>query len=335
LDPRALILLGALLPAAGVQACARRPPAATASYPLASGAGSAASSLSPSPSLPPPRDVNPGTALGLAPEEGEIVVRTDVLRKHPVGASVGSLFALWPGWGGTLRALVRDPVADLDWIDVVGPTGKGAQRMLCGTTSEDRDAAITGRLVALQARSSEPATAHVAAGLPAAAARLDAVLRVAFRPQPRFVAASAVSRGPELSAVLARDRLHPPTTDAFEALRADVPHPHDALPLVPAAIERLRAHIVVRANGDADGTADGACDNEPDASRAAAALRDAIARQNSAVVHFVTHGLLDGISVATEGSHVTLHLYATRDQLEATVTVIAALVPPPPAPGGG
>jgi hypothetical protein len=277
--------------------------------------------------LEPEVDLDPGAALGRLDGEGEILVRTDVLRGHAVGAHLGPIVGTWPGWRATLRALARDPVGDLEWIDVVGPTDPGRGRLLARLADDAADAALDGRLVALQARSAEPAASHVESGVTAAAARLDGTLRVVFRAQPRIAAASPASRGVSLSHALARTRLHEPSSAPLEAVRADVPQPHELVRLVPPAIGRMRAHVFALPGGDADANADGECATADDAARAGASLRDTIARQNSALVRMLTHGLLDALAVTVEGTTVKMRLHATREQLEAVVGLVSAMIP--------
>jgi hypothetical protein len=276
----------------------------------------------------PPLDLEAGAALELLPDEGEILVRTDVLRHHPVGARLGPILGTWPGWRSTLHAVARDPVADLDWIDVVAPSDSRQGRLLARAAEGASDAALDGRLVALQARSAEPAAGHVVAGLTAAAARLDGSLRVVFRAQPRFVAATPASRGVAISAVLVRARIPVPSTAPFEAVRADVPEPHELVRAVPPLIHRMQAHVFALANGDADASADGECTSADDARRAAAALEETIGRQNFSIVRMVTHGILDGITVRVDGTTVRLHLHASRDQLDAVLGLASAMLPP-------
>jgi len=271
-----------------------------------------------------PLELDPGEALARSATDGEIVVRTDVLRGHPVGARLGPILETWPGWRATLHAIANDPVLDLDWIDITGPSDAKQGRLLA-RTAITADAALDGRLVALQARSAEPSTGHVVTGVSAAAARLDDTLRVVFRAQPRFVAATPASRGPAISGVLVRARVRDPSTAALEAVRADVPEPHDVVRAVPEGIRRMKAHVFALASGDADATADGECATPDDAKRAAATLEEAIARQNSPLARMLTHGLLDAIVVDAEGSTVKIRLHATRDQLDAIVGLVSAI----------
>ena len=42
----------------------------------------------------------------------------------------------------------------------------------------------------------------------------------------------------------------------------------------------------------------------------------------------LTHGLLDSVAVTTEASVVKIRLHATRDQLEAVMSLVAAAAPP-------
>jgi hypothetical protein len=311
---------------AAASACApeRSPNVAAAPGPLSPAGGSpAAAATAPE----PPIDLDPEGALGRGPGDGEILVRTSVLRGHPVGVHVGPILGMWPGWRATIHAIARDPVADLDWIDIVGPSDPPHERMLARVAEGAADAAIDGRLVALQARSAEPAASHVEGPIPAAAAQLDGVLRVVFRPQPHFVAATAAAGGPALSQLLARTRVRPPAAQPLEAVRIDRLRPHDAVRLVPASIRRIRVRVLALAGGDADGSADGDCDSPEEAARAATALRETIAQQNFPLVRMLTHGLLDAIVVTSDGPVVKIHLHATRDQLETVVSLVTAMAP--------
>ncbi len=274
----------------------------------------------------PPVALEAGAALGLGPGEGEVVVRTDVLRGHPVGAHAGSLLGMWPGWRETLRAIVRDPLTDLDWIDVVGPSNAARARMLAGA-SDVGDPAVVGRLVALQARSAEPAASHVEGNVPAAAARLDGVLRILFRPEGRVVAAAAATRGPALSHTLLHAHVSPPALWPHEVARADLPRPHGMIDAIPEAVLRLRGRVLVAADGDADATAEGECATAQDAGRVASALRERVARENNPIVRMLTRGLLDAVAISVRETTVRIHVPANRDQLEALLTLVTASMP--------
>jgi hypothetical protein len=89
----------------------------------------------------------------------------------------------------------------------------------------------------------------------------------------------------------------------------------------------MRARVFALANGDAEGSGEGDCDSAEDAARAAAALRETVARLNSPVVRMLTHGLLDAIAVTSEGPLVKIRAHATRDQLETALSLLAAIAP--------
>ena len=46
----------------------------------------------------------------------------------------------------------------------------------------------------------------------------------------------------------------------------------------------------------------------------------------------LTHGLLDGLAVTSEGSVVKIHLHATRDQLETVLSLATAMAPTEASP---
>jgi hypothetical protein len=313
-----LKVAGVWLCACATACAAARPPGS----PVATSIGAGA----PAPTRtapPPPLDLEASVAVGVEPGESQVFLRTDLLRDHPVGAHAGPVLALWPGWRDTLKAFARDPLLDLDWIEVVGPADRARGRMLAGA-SEAGAPAIDGRLIALQARSAEPAASHVERSMPAAVARLDGVLRVIFRSERRVVAATAATNGQALSHLLERARVHAPALRPREVLRADLVHPHDTLHAIPASITRLRGGIVATPAGDADATAEGECAGIDDAKRAASFLRETIERQNSPLVRLLTLGLLDTIAVSANGAVVSIHAPANRGQLEALLTLVNA-----------
>ena len=57
-------------------------------------------------------------------------MQTSVLRAHPVGVHIGPVFGTWSAGAPRFEPSRRDPVADLDWLDVVGPPDAAGQRML-------------------------------------------------------------------------------------------------------------------------------------------------------------------------------------------------------------
>jgi hypothetical protein len=253
-----------------------------------------------------------------------VLLRTDVFRRHPVGVRLGPVVAMWPGWGATLKAIARDPVADLDWIDVVGPADAAHERLLAGAVD---DATVDARLVALQAMSTEPGSLHVEGGVPAASAPLDGALRVVFRPQAHIVAAAPAAIGLALSRSLRDVRVRAPAAEAEEALRADLSHPHDAVARVPSQIQQLRVRVLALPNGGADAKAEGDCAGAQAAEQAAAEMRSMVTETNGLVVRMLTRGLLDGIDISAQGAKVRIHLPATRDQLEALLALVLVSVP--------
>ena len=236
--------------------------------------------------------------------EGSVLLRLSVAREHPLGARLEPFILAWPGWGPTLASLTKHPVAELDWIDVVGPKDAAQERLAARTAMAD-----------------EVVDARVAA-------RSDGTLRVVARPRPHVVVAVTPDSAAAVEQTLRAAQLLDPVADADEALHVDFPHPHEALPDVPAETRRLVLRVYSRPGGGAEAFAELTCDDEPSATRMADWIRGRVDSLNNLVVRVLTRDLLNGLVVDTKGPVVALRLPATRDQLESLATLAAGLLPP-------
>jgi len=310
-------------------ACAHRNVVGPATRSAAGAHRRPATAATPTSSVPPDAVLAPGAG------DGEILLRVARLRAHPLGARVAPFLAAWPGWSDTLQAIAPHPVSDLDWIEVVGPVQPSGERMLARTAAAD-DATDT-RIDALATGSTESARPLVDGDAThAAAARLDGSLRVVVRDEPHLVLASPAAAARALTRALSAARVtDPPGGDDGEILRADLPHPHDALPLLPAEVRRVRAHVDASPGGGADAVAELTCDDEASARRVAAALHAIVDRLDNAVVRLLTHDLLGHVRLDVAGSTVTARLSATRDQLESVLTLAAGMLPRSDEAGAG
>jgi hypothetical protein len=99
-------------------------------------------------------------------------------------------------------------------------------------------------------------------------------------------------------------------------------------------ITELRLRVVPRLDQGADVFLEGDTADAASAAQAATDVKGIIKRHNDWITSTMTHGLLDGAEVTTEGRVVHVHLTASRDQIETLVTLVGKLlgVDPPGAP---
>jgi hypothetical protein len=244
------------------------------------------------------------TLLARGSDDAEVLVRTSVVRAHPLGARLEPLLLAWPGWGATIAALTPHPLTDLEWLAVVGPRDPARQRMAARTAVDDD--VIDARL----------------------RMRSDQSLRVVVRGQPHFVIAAAPDEARTITLTLPRARLVEPPGDADEAVYVDAPNPQALLPQIPRQAKRIVVRVYSRPGGGAEATAQIACDDEMSASAIAAVLKERVADANGLVVRMLTRDLLGGLSVAAAGHDVELRLPATREQLESLATLASGLLTP-------
>ncbi len=252
---------------------------------------------------PAPAPVEPAALLGRSGDDAEILLRLSVARGHPLGARLEPFILAWPGWAKTIRRISPHPVAELDWIDVVGPRDTDKERLSSRTAVDD--SVIDTRL----------------------AQGGDGTLRVVVRSQPHLVTASPPASAPTLLAQLRSTRVLDPPAEPDEGLRADVPDPHALTHYVPQEARRALVHVYSRPGGAAEARAELTCDDPAAAQRAAASLRSTVDGLNGILVRMLTHDLLSGLSIDVSGPIVRLRLPASREQLEALATLASGMLP--------
>jgi hypothetical protein len=243
--------------------------------------------------------------LGRTSEEGSVILRLSVARRHPLGGLIVPFVLAWPGWGATITSLTSEPLTDLEWIDVVGPKDPARERMLVRTAAPDET--IDARL---QARS-------------------DGSLRVVERGLPHLVAALPPDGAQAIVQSLRSSRLAEPDNadDTDEVLHVDFPNPHGVMLFVPQNVRRAVVRADSRPGGAAEGFADLTCDDEATATRMAGELRARAESMNNLMVRVLTRDLLGGVAITSEGPVVKLRLPATKEQLESLATLASAMLP--------
>jgi hypothetical protein len=258
---------------------------------------------------PTPVPTTPAQLVARTADEGEVVLHLSVARAHPLGPRLEPYVLAWPGWGQTIAAISPHPLAELDWIDVVGTHDAAKERMLSRTAAVVADSAMDTRVA------SPPST--------------DGILRVLLRGQAHLVVAAPIADSGALSRALLSDQVLDPEADAEEALHVDMPHPHDAARQIPEEARHLLLKVFSRPGGGAEAFAELRCDNLDDARHVAESIRDQAHGANNIFVRMLTHDLLGRLTIeVNNGTLVKLRLPADRDQLEALASLAAGFLPP-------
>jgi hypothetical protein len=253
---------------------------------------------------PPPADVSPAALLARADADAEVLLRLSVARGHPMGPRLEPFVLAWPGWGATIRRVSPHPLAELDWIDVIGPRDAAKERMATRTHSDD--ATIDARL----------------------ASSGDGSLRVVTRGQPHLVTAAPPDGAAALAAMLGTTHVVDPVADPDEGLRAELPNPHVFFKQIPEQARKAALRVFARPAGAAEARLVLTCDNMAIAAMVGSEMRTQADQANGMVVRLLTHDLLGGLSVEVDGNDAKLRLPASREQLEALATLAAAVLPP-------
>lgn len=265
-----------------------------------------------------------------------VLVNAEVIRKNPVGASLGVLLRGIPQWEDFMSGTDIDPVRDTDWLMISGRslvnTGRDVVLIRYGASDATVDRAIAR--VSRKYAGGGPFDAGVP-GVKATLARADRAERVLLRPAPHILAVVPPAIAAKQARKLATLGL-PAHVRPGEALYFRFETPHRAIAEIPESISELRLRVVPRADNGADAFLEGDTKDAESAALAAPEIAALIRRRNSGPVWLLTHGLFDGVEVRAEGSRVLVHLSVTLEDLQSLASLAGVFlgVPMPETPAG-
>src|SRR5580658_5559288 len=208
-----------------------------------------------------------------------VLVNAEVVRKNPVGATLGVLLRGIPQWEDFMSGTDIDPVRDTDWLMISGPslvnTGRDVVliRYAASDSAVDRAIARVSRKYA----GGGPFDAGVP-GVKATLAHADRAERVLLRPRPHVLAVVPPSLAAKEARQLALLRL-PAHVRPGEALYFRFETPHRAVPEIPESISELRLRVVPRADDGADAFLEGDAKDPESAALAAPEIAKLIRRR--------------------------------------------------------
>lgn len=269
-----------------------------------------------------------------------VVVNAEIIRKSPVGANLGSLLRGIPQWEQFMHGTDIDPVADVDWLMVSGPS--------LVNTSRDVVLIRYGAPDAKVARAMDVVAGHYAQGgevdagapvLKAVRSFADGAERVVLQPRSHVLAVVPSSAASRVARQLAGASV-PAHIRPGEAAYIRVVDPHHPMPELPPSLLELRLRVVPRpADDGAEVYVEGDTKTPEEAAQAAVSIRAIIDDRNAnPLVSVLTGGLLDHVEVASDGKLVKAHVSVSRSQIVTLIGLAAAALgldaPAPPGASG-
>jgi hypothetical protein len=282
-------------------------------------------------------DVKAGDPLVL------LVLNMEAIRNHQEGRKLGGILSAIPQWDDFMSGTNVDPVRDADWVMISGPSLVHTDKDIILVHYSAQDAVIDNAMNVVASKwqgHGGPYDAGVP-GVTAVIGHADGSPRVFLRPQPHLIAVVPVDVAHNNASLLKRRTVAPPIHPG-EAFFMRLLFPQHVFPDLPATVKVVRMRIYPRDDGSADVEAEGDCSTPAEAQAAADTVRSSIQQRNTIIVTMMTHGLLDGVEVTSQGSQMILKLHASQDQLEvlagfaeqAIASIKSGGGMMPPAPGG-
>jgi hypothetical protein len=271
-------------------------------------------------------DAGVGDGVVAGPTLVEIRVNIATVRHNPVGARLGPILMGIPQWADFLGGTDVDPVKDLDWIWIFGPslihTEKDAAVLRYNMT-DDRAAKNIATLSKRDVGGGKFDTG--VPGVRAWRGRADKAWRVFMLPRAHVAAMVPPDFAKSAAKAFSHVELHTPT-GPNEAVRVKVKNPSHPMPFLPTSLTELRFWVVPREAGGADAYVEADAPDARAASLAAKQIRSFVQDENSIGVRLVTRGLLNGLQVTSDDAMVKAHAPVSQEQIEAVYDLVAAFL---------
>jgi hypothetical protein len=271
-------------------------------------------------------DAGLGDGLVAGPTLVEIRVNVAKVRENAIGARLGPILLGIPQWADFLGGTDVDPVKDLDWIWIFGPslihTDKDAAVLRYNMTDER----AARNIATLSKR--DVGGGKFDTGVPGVRAwrgRADKAWRVFMLPRAHVAAMVPPDFAKIAARAFSRVELKTPTA-ADEAVRVKVKNPSHPMPFLPTSLTELRFWVVPQKGGGADAFVEADAPDAASASAAARQMRSFVQDQNSFGVRLMTRGILNGLEVTSDGALVKAHAPVSQDQIEAVYDLVAAFL---------
>jgi hypothetical protein len=267
-----------------------------------------------------------------------VVVNAEVIRKSPSGPTLAALLRRVDQWDQFMRGTDIDPVKDIDWIIISGPSIQNTTRDVVLVHYSASDAKVDHAMDVVAGNYPQGGAFDAGVSMKAVRSFSDGAERVVLQPRPHVLAVVPTSAAAKVARQLATANV-PAHVRKGEALYLRVVDPHHPMPQIPAELSELRLRIVPTDDDGADVLLDGDTASPEAARKAAGEIQALLQTINGSMigvgVRFAAGDLLDGIEVTTQGNVVKVHMHATAEQI-AGILGLAGTLPgvsaPPPAP---
>ena len=264
-----------------------------------------------------------------------VVVNAEVIRNNPEAAALARLLRGEPQWAEFIKGADIDPINDVDWILISGPSLVDTSRdvvLIRYSASEAKVARAMDVVARADPRTGGPFDAGVGS-MKAVRAWADRAERVVLLPRPHVLAIVPSSAAARVARQLSRATV-PVHIRKGEAAYVRVVNPHHPMPEIPASITEARLRVVPRDDAGVDLYLEGDTRTPEAARQAAAEVASVIARHNIPIVAMATQNLLGGAETTSEGTVVKVHIVASREQINTVIGLAAMFTPAAPAPRG-
>jgi len=253
----------------------------------------------------------------VGPRAAVFLVNVDAVRATPFSAALAMLVAAKPGWSNVLAA------PRVDWVLISGPSINRSDRDVAIVRCAARDDAIDAWIDTMATPTATgPMSIAGAPGVRAVSVNIEGAARVAMRVEPHvvaFVPPDVVFEAARALSVVP----FPARVSSREAVRFVQKDPRAAFSdSTYDGVTELRMWLEPTPAGEAAGFMEEEAATPALARKAADALRAWVQTNNKDTTMIETHGLLDHVTVTTQGRVSKARLHASRDQIRTILALI-------------
>jgi hypothetical protein len=259
-----------------------------------------------------------------------LVVNMAPIRQSPIASRIGPLITHIPQWDTFMAGANIDPVRDIDWIQVNGPSLRNTDKDEILVRYSAPDSVVDQAVDMIKSASNGTPFDAGVRNVKATLATADRAPRVFFRPQSHALVAVPPNFANTAATYYAHHALvakAPFVSSEMEAVHLTMRHPNTAIPQVPEEISKLSLAVAHRGDDSAEIALDGECGDPSRALSAMAKIKDLytalLGSRKGALANAMTNGILEKIEITTVGDHVRVDMIATPTQIEAVLELVS------------
>lgn len=253
----------------------------------------------------------------------QVLIASDRIRKHPLGAAFGKLLTTIPEWKSFFEGTDLDPIRDVDHVLIAGPQFRDSSKVVAVMDYNVPEPRVKQAIDVIVQRSDPAGSWLEDSPVPAATARADGGDRIfAMVPGKRLLVVMPADAKEQLGKLKSAGNFNKSSAVGIAVAMVTPGRAFKGLPVkVPESLKWLRLAVIPQADGGADVTLELMDESGASASEHMAEMTRTIEAVRTLSIPLLgTVELFGAVDASTEDALIRLRTKVTESQLRRIMT---------------